>query len=64
MHKLTVTRLSDGKQAVVEASHSKALMDHLEASSRRKGFDVIWWEPGLFGRLEKDGETVATWEVN
>lgn len=64
MHKLTVTRLKDGKQAVIEASHSKVLLDHLEASSKRNGFEVFWFEPAVFGGLTKDGKTVATWEVN
>lgn len=64
MHGLTVTRLKDGKRVTVEATHVKMLLDHLEASAGRNGFEVFWHEPGVFGNLKKDGVTVAIWEVN
>lgn len=61
---LTVHRLKDGKSTYVKSSSRQALLDHLEASAGRNGFDVYWFEPREFGGIRKDGVTVATWEVS
>lgn len=40
MFEITVTRLRDGRTATAQASHRQALVDHVEASARRNGFEV------------------------
>ncbi|ADB93784.1 hypothetical protein REDROCK_91 [Mycobacterium phage RedRock] len=63
MFTMTVTQIGTGKTGVVSASARQVVLDHLEASTKRNGFEVTWNEPGVAGDVLRDGQIVATWEV-
>ncbi|AWH13609.1 hypothetical protein SEA_LILTURB_92 [Mycobacterium phage LilTurb] len=63
MFTLTVRKIGSDKTGVVSASARQVVIDHLEASTKRNGFEVTWHEPGVNGDVLRDGQIVATWEV-
>ncbi|AIW02984.1 hypothetical protein KIY87_gp12 [Mycobacterium phage Malec] len=63
MFTLTVRKIGSDKTGVVSASARQVVLDHLEASTKRNGFEVTWNEPGVSGDVLRDGQIVATWEV-
>ncbi|AYD87118.1 hypothetical protein SEA_NICOLETERA_91 [Mycobacterium phage NicoleTera] len=64
MFTLTVHKIGSEKTGVVSASHRQVVLDHLEASTKRHGFEVTWNEPGVSGDVLRDGQIVGTWEVS
>lgn len=69
MFEITVTRFKDRKAARATASHKQALLDHLEASAARNGFDIernheMSHTLGCtVGEVLQDGAIVASWEI-
>ncbi|AOT25012.1 hypothetical protein PBI_KALPINE_93 [Mycobacterium phage Kalpine] len=63
MFTMTVRKIGSEKTGVVSASARQVVLDHLEASATRHGFEVTWNEPGVHGDVLRDGQIVATWEV-
>ena len=63
MLKLTVYKYLSDKQATVVSDQRRALLDHLEASAARNGFEITWIEPGEFGELHRDGREVGGWYI-
>lgn len=63
MYKITVAKWLSDKTAVETASRAKVLLDHLEASAKRNGFEVTWNEPGVSGGLVRDGREVGGWFI-
>lgn len=64
MYQIVVTRLKDGRKGVASGSSSQVVIDHLNASAARHGFEITWNEPRLAGDIWKSGELVAVWEVS
>ncbi|QGJ90986.1 hypothetical protein SEA_BIANCATRI92_88 [Mycobacterium phage BiancaTri92] len=58
MFTLTVRKIGSDKTGVVTGSHRQVVIDHLEASTKRNGFEAL---PN--GDILRDGQIVATWEV-
>ena len=63
MFEITVFKLCSDKFAKSTASHRQVLVDHLEASATRNGFEVTWDEPASHGSLWRDGREVGTWKI-
>ncbi|AMS01081.1 hypothetical protein SEA_ARCHERNM_87 [Mycobacterium phage ArcherNM] len=63
MFTLTTRKIGSDHTGVVTGSHRAVVLDHLEASAKRHGFEITWNEPGVSGDVLRDGQIVATWEV-
>lgn len=63
MFKLRVFKYLSDQSASETASSRHALVDHLEASAARHGFEVTWNEPGQDGELWRDGRAVGGWWI-
>ncbi len=64
MYKLIVYKYLSERRAEEIASKRVVLVDHLEASAARHGFEITWDEPGVEGSLWKDGREVGGWTIN
>lgn len=64
MFKLTVYKYASDRRAEELAGRRQVLIDHLEASAARNGFEVTWDEPGVEGELWKQGLPVGGWTIN
>jgi hypothetical protein len=66
MFEITVFKLHSDKFAKSQASHRQVLVDHLEASADRNGFEVSWDDQGdmpAYGSLWRDGREVGIWKI-
>ena len=68
MFEITVFKLYSDKFAKSTASHRQVLVDHLQASALRNGYDVVWDAPDTnevsnSGALFKDGREVGAWKI-
>lgn len=64
MFKLTVSKVGSDKTGVVTSSHRQVVLDHLEASAGRNGFEVSFHIPeGSTGDIKRDGQVVGEWKV-
>ncbi|QNJ57040.1 hypothetical protein SEA_DELORIS_92 [Mycobacterium phage Deloris] len=63
MFSLTVSKIGSEKSITIDSSHRQPLVDHLEASTKRNGFEVVWNEPLKHGDILRDGQIVALWEI-
>jgi hypothetical protein len=64
MYRITVYKYNSERRAEEIASKRVVLVDHLEASAARHGFEITCDEPGVEGSLWKDGREVAGWTIN
>ncbi|AGT14340.1 hypothetical protein ADZZY_92 [Mycobacterium phage Adzzy] len=64
MFKLIVRKNDSSLTGEATASGRRVLLDHLEASAARFGFEVDWYEPGESGYIKRNGKFVGTWEVS
>lgn len=62
MYKLTVYKYVTFRSATETASRFHILLDHLQASAARNGYEVGFDESDE-GELIKDGQAVAGWHI-
>lgn len=63
MFKLTVYKYLSDRQAVETAGRQRVLIDHLEASAARHGFEVSFYAGNVDGELWKQGLPVGGWHI-
>ena len=63
MFEITVCKLYSDKFAKSTASDKQVLVDHLEASAARHGFDVEFDDGDDAGSLWRDGREVGFWHI-
>ncbi|ASJ79789.1 hypothetical protein KIY85_gp87 [Mycobacterium phage Heffalump] len=63
MFTIVVTKVDFTKSAEVSGSHVAVVIDHLEASAKRNGFEIVHVAENHYGDVIRDGQIVAMWEV-
>ncbi|AXH48856.1 hypothetical protein SEA_STEAMY_82 [Mycobacterium phage Steamy] len=64
MFTLTTTKVGSDHTGTVTGSHRAVVIDHLEASAARHGFEVFARsEDGTWGDICRDGMVVGEWKL-